>query len=99
MKTLNAFLSLSAFAASVLLATSISAQAANYTKRCQQMGLSLAECSCQRALESGSQRAIRLFLRQYPFSDTACNAKNSTASRPATGDGHEDINPYRKGER
>jgi hypothetical protein len=46
------------------------------------MGLSDAECACKFALETGSRRAMQIFLRTYPSSDTACNAQNSTYRKP-----------------
>ena len=90
MKTLNVVLSLSALATSALLALSISAQAAGPSNNCRRLGLNMAECSCQHALNMGTKRAIQLFLRQYPHSGTACNALNLTAARVQTGDGHAD---------
>ena len=90
MKSLNVVLSLSALATSALLAISITAQAAGPSNNCRRLGLSVAECSCQHALNMGTKRAIQLFLRQYPYSNTACNALNSTAKRFVTGDGHAD---------
>ena len=93
MKTPFAVLSLSALTVSAFLAISISAQAAGQTNNCRRLGLSQAECSCQHALNMGTKRAIKLFLRQYPYSNTACNALNSTAKPFITGDGHADRSP------
>ena len=53
-----------------------SVQAANF---CNTKGYNKAECACQVALDTGSRSALRLFLKRYPRSDTACNAMASTS--------------------
>ncbi len=90
MKTLAVAIKLSTLAATALIIASISSQAATSSKQCRRMGLNAAECACQDALNSGSQLAIKKFLRLYPRSDTACNAINSTAAVNTTSNDNSD---------
>ena len=45
-----------------------------------QDGLSKAECACEIALQKGTKKALRDFLKLYRNADTACNALASTAN-------------------
>jgi hypothetical protein len=78
MKNLKSLFSVTALAATALttLALTMSSGSAISAKR--SCGTK-AECACQIALDSGSTRALRAFLRLYPKSNTACGALASTA--------------------
>jgi hypothetical protein len=82
MITLKTIIGSTAILSTAFLLTSFSGEAISKSRSCQRMGLSDAECACKFALETGSRRAMQIFLRTYPSSDTACNAQNSTYRRP-----------------
>ena len=89
MKKSHLVSSFAALAISTLFLTSVSSDAAVNAKKCRLAGMTIVECACENALNSGSQKALRLFLRQYPGSDTACNATASTKVKtPASGGGN-----------
>lgn len=94
MKKSHLVSSFAALAISTLFLTSISSDAAVNAKKCRLAGMTIVECACENALNSGSQKALRLFLRQYPGSDTACNATASTKVKtPTSGGGNANTSP------
>ncbi len=46
--------------------------------QCTASGLNKAECACVMALEKGTKKALRDYLKMYRTADTACNARAST---------------------
>ena len=80
MKNLRLFFTLSS---SLIIAASVYGVSANAKQsnleQCIAGGLSKAECACEIALQDGTKKALRDFLKLYRNADTACNALASTA--------------------
>src|SRR3989337_4401861 len=90
MKAVGIFFTLSS---ALIIAASVYGVSADAQKsdldQCTAGGLSKAECACETALEKGTQKALRDFLRLYGNADTACNALASTANLRENSSGGE----------
>jgi uncharacterized protein YjbI with pentapeptide repeats len=87
MKNVRIFFTLSS---ALIVAASVYGVSADAQKsdldQCTAGGLSKAECACELALQKGTQKALRDFLKLYENADTACNALASTATVSNGGD-------------
>ena len=55
--------------------------------QCTAGGLNKAQCACVMALEKGTKKALRDYLKLYRNADTACSARASTANAENSTDG------------
>ena len=58
--------------------------------QCTASGLNKAECACAMALEKGTKKALRDYLKLYRNADTACSARASTANAENSTDSQTD---------
>ena len=58
--------------------------------QCTASGRNKAECACVLALEKGTRKALRDYLKMYRTADTACNARASTATTETSNEGEPD---------